>query len=284
MTLVRLGLMTVGITLVALAVIGAAYEWQAQQPDGGGATAMASAQATPTPGQFLERSRHDFRIRHLSTYEFAPSQATRDLASRHTGWNGLHKRVWYEVVPEGRSDMPLVILLHGSGRDGLSLVEMWKDVAAREGVALLAPDGIGNEWSFSEADAPFLAMVVDRMAQAHGIDRNRVYLFGHSAGAVYGQYLLNRVEGPWSAAVLHAGYAPTKIMRPPMTAKPFRLYLGTKDHIFAVENARTTAKTLATMGHDTELMLIPGHTHWLYQVGPQIAADAWMWLDGLPRP
>ncbi len=83
--------------------------------------------------------------------------------------------------------------------------------------------------------------------------------------------------------MLHAGYAPSKALQRRKTPKPYRLYLGAEDHIFSVETARALGRAMAEAGHDNELVVIPRHTHWLYQVGPQIAEDAWAWLDSLPR-
>ncbi|MFX0546865.1 PHB depolymerase family esterase [Roseovarius sp. S1116L3] len=284
MALLRWALLSLGVILVAVALVGAAVVFKDQQAAQASSAAMPVGTAAPEPGEFREIKRTDFRIRQLSTYEFSPSEATRQLASKHAAWRGPNRRVWYEVSPKriGPST-PLVILLHGAGRDGLSLIEIWKDVAAREGIALLALDSIGSSWRLEDADPAFLVSLVDKMVAHHGIDPARIYLFGHSSGAFYAQYLLNRVDGPWAAAALHAGYAPSNALQRPATPKPYRLYLGAEGHIFSVETARALGRGLAEVGHDNELVIIPRHTHWLYQVGPQIAADAWDWLDSRPR-
>ncbi|MFX0542078.1 hypothetical protein ACEWPM_010150 [Roseovarius sp. S4756] len=284
MAIFRLFLLSLGVVLTGVALVGAAVIFKGQQAAQASSAAMPVATAAPEPGEFRETRRTDFRIQQLSTYEFAPSEATRQLASKRAAWRGPNRRVWYEVAPKRTGpSTPLVILLHGAGRDGLSLIEMWKDVAALEGLALLALDSIGSSWRLEDADPAFLVSLVDKMVTDHGIDPARIYLFGHSSGAFYAQYLLNRVDGPWSAAVLHAGYASRNALQRPETPKPYRLYLGAEDHIFSVETARALGRDLAEVGHDNELIVIPRHTHWLYQVGPQIAADAWSWLDSLSQ-
>jgi predicted esterase len=49
------------------------------------------------------------------------------------------------------------VLLHGSGRNGLSLVEKWKDLASKEGIILAGPDAANpNVWSPSEDGPDFL--------------------------------------------------------------------------------------------------------------------------------
>ena len=38
---------------------------------------------------------------------------------------------------------------------------------------------------------------------------------------------------------------------------------------------------MALAGHPVQLVLIPGHTHWFYEIGPQNAEDAWAWFAAL---
>lgn len=284
MTIFRWLCLSLGVLLVGAALIGAAVFAKKHGLVQSAALAMrASADEAPRGGHFEQRQRDDFRIIDLDVYKFSPSRETRDLVTQHAAWRGTDNRVWYEFAPDKGGAMPLVILLHGAGRDGLSLVEMWKDVATRDGIALLAPDGIDANWRLADGDPDFIAALVEKMIAQHDIDPARIYLFGHSAGATYAQYLLNRIDGPWTAAALHAGYAPLDLMRPPATAKPYRLYIGTREHIFSLETAENVGRAMAQMGHDNDLMVISGHTHWLYQAGPQIAADAWAWLDSRAR-
>ena len=100
----------------------------------------------------------------------------------------------------------------------------------------------------------------------------------------YAAFLVNRGIGPWRAAALHGGYGPPDQYRPTPEAPPLRLYLGERDHIFSVEGAQAAAAALAAAGHDTELHLIPDHTHWFYEIGPNLAADAWGWFNRLDDP
>ena len=49
------------------------------------------------------------------------------------------KRTYYLFVPENlktSEPAPLIILFHGSGRDGLSLVDKWKEIANKETIIL----------------------------------------------------------------------------------------------------------------------------------------------------
>src|SRR5689334_10719177 len=62
---------------------------------------------------------------------------------------GGKKRVYYLYVPDNVAPKPaLIVTLHGSGRDGLSLVEKWKDIADQEGFILAGPNAMdSSKWS-----------------------------------------------------------------------------------------------------------------------------------------
>jgi hypothetical protein len=57
------------------------------------------------------------------------------------------KRIFYLFVPEKLEDkqVPLIITLHGSGRDGRILVDHWKNLASKEGIILAGPDATVRE-------------------------------------------------------------------------------------------------------------------------------------------
>ena len=76
----------------------------------------------------------------------------------------------------------------------------------------------------------------------------------------------------------HAGYAPLNLISPASDAKPVRFYLGSRDHIFSSDGAKAVGYKLAESGHEAELVIIPGHSHWFYEAGPKIADDAWKWF------
>jgi len=117
--------------------------------------------------------------------------------------------------------------------------------------------------------------IVADMSARTNIDPTRIYLFGHSDGAACALVLLNRTLGPWRAAALHAGYVPTDRLHPPQTALPLRLYLGDRDQIFSVAGAQSATWAMARMGHPLRLTILPDHDHWVYDIGPNLAADAW---------
>jgi poly(3-hydroxybutyrate) depolymerase len=66
--------------------------------------------------------------------------------------------VYYLYVPENVASKPaLIVTLHGSGRDGLSLVEKWKDIADQEGFILAGPNAMNSEkWNSADDSPDFL--------------------------------------------------------------------------------------------------------------------------------
>src|SRR6476659_4250611 len=92
------------------------------------------------------------------------------------------ERTYYTFVPEKlAAPAPLLLLLHGSGRDGMSQINEWKDLAGKEGFILAAPDSANSQaWSMGTDGPEFLHAVVEAVRAKNSIDGKRIYIFGHS--------------------------------------------------------------------------------------------------------
>jgi poly(3-hydroxybutyrate) depolymerase len=120
---------------------------------------------------------------------------------------GGKKRTYYVFIPTGlTSSAPLLLLLHGSGHDGMSLIDPWKGLAQKQGIILVAPDSSNSAVWDQRIDGPdFLHAVVAEVEAKSAVDPRRVYLFGHSGGAMYA-LALSIVESEYFAATaIHAG-------------------------------------------------------------------------------
>ncbi|MGB3408466.1 MAG: dienelactone hydrolase family protein [Jannaschia sp.] len=198
--------------------------------------------------------------------------------TRHVTESGV---VWWAAGPVEGPPRPVVILLHGAGRDGHSMVDMWHEVAMAEGVILVAPDfGSLPDSSVGLYDPRAALAALDQAATLYPVDDARVVLFGHSRGGIAAQLWANRVDGPWRAVAVHAGTLPANLVAPVTSGKPVRHYLGTMDQTFSFEEGRESAAAMADAGHPFELVALSGHTHWFYEQGEAISADAWNWLRG----
>src|SRR5204863_3917691 len=122
------------------------------------------------------------------------------------------KRTYYLFVPgsvTAAAPAPLLILLHGSGRNGLSLVEKWKDLANKEGIIIAGPDAINSQGWNIPADGPeFLHDLTSELKAKYPIDPRRMYLFGHSAGAAFALYMSLYESEYFAATAIHAGALP----------------------------------------------------------------------------
>jgi poly(3-hydroxybutyrate) depolymerase len=157
------------------------------------------------------------------------------------------------------------------------MLDMWKSLAASQHVTLIAPDFLDASPNLHSDGEAFLSHVLTEAEKNFSVDRNRIYLFGHSAGAILALHLANN-PGPWRAVAVHAGGPDTSQLSRMANAPAVRIYLGEKDHIFYVDDVRQGAKAMASVGHRTELVVIRNHTHWYYKIGRRLAAHAWEFL------
>jgi acetyl esterase/lipase len=118
-------------------------------------------------------------------------------------------RTYYLFVPDSAKakPAPLLILLHGSGRDGRILVEHWQSLAKKEGIILAGPDAVVRQ-GWGRDDGPlFIRDVIEAVQTDYAVDRRAMYVFGHSAGAIlHGHFLgaLSRLRVPIESCHLWA--------------------------------------------------------------------------------
>jgi poly(3-hydroxybutyrate) depolymerase len=197
------------------------------------------------------------------------------------------ERTYYLFVPDKISPatpVPLIVLLHGSGRNGLSLVEKWKELAKKEGIIIVGPDSVTSEgWKIPEDGPDFIHELIEALKAKYPINPRRVYLFGHSAGA--GQALhLSLLESEYFAATaVHAGALGPEgspYLEGAQRKIPIAIFVGTNDQFFPLPLVRATRDALNARGFKSELTEIKGHTHWYYDRAPEINRSAWEFLKG----
>jgi poly(3-hydroxybutyrate) depolymerase len=194
------------------------------------------------------------------------------------------KRSYYLFVPSSiKSPAPLIVLLHGSGRDGNSLVEKWKDLAAKEGFIIAGPDAeSGGGWSAPRDGPDFLHELVEELKSKYSIDPQRVYLFGHSAGAVFALMMAMAESEYFAATAIHAGAFRDpdeyKVIASATRKIPLAIWVGTNDAFFPLSDVRATRDAFRTKGFTIEVTEMPGHTHWYYDVAGSINQGAWEFL------
>jgi len=216
----------------------------------------------------------------------APAVATAaDKMTRETFGSGGRTRTYYLLVPEAAKKAgspPLVVLLHGSGRDGKSLVEKWEPLAKKEGLVMVGPDALSSDgWRVPEDGPDFLYDLIEMLTIQLDIDRRRVYLFGHSAGAGHA-LVMGLLESEYFAAVaIHAGalnQSAFALIERATRKTPIGIWIGTNDALFPLKVVRATRDALKAQGFEPVMNELSGHTHWYYDRAPEINKQAWAFL------
>jgi poly(3-hydroxybutyrate) depolymerase len=204
---------------------------------------------------------------------------------KQTFTSGGIQRTVYTFVPEkaAAAPAPLIITLHGSGRDGKILVDHWKDLASKEGIILAGPDAtIRDGWDLAKDGPEVLHDLVEDLKARYKIDDRRVYIFGHSAGAIHG-LALGVLESEYFAAIAaHAGVLQRELGQHAKDAPrklPIGMWVGTTDRLFPVDIVRATHTALKSFGYPAELTEIPRHTHDYYSRAGQINKEVWAFLQ-----
>jgi poly(3-hydroxybutyrate) depolymerase len=195
------------------------------------------------------------------------------------------KRTYYLFVPAVATPehpVPVVVLLHGSGRNGLSLMDKWKDLANKEGFIAVAPDAITPEGWRAPIDGPdFLHELLSVVKAQYPIDSHRMYLFGHSGGASFALYMALYESEYFAAAAIHAGALrpeDEKIVKLATRKIPMHIAVGDRDPFFPLAAVHATRDVLVANGFQVGLTEMKGHDHWYYDLAPKINAEAWDFL------
>ncbi len=218
----------------------------------------------------------------------APAASARSGSiQKETLTSGGQKRVCHVYRPDGLSPetaTPLLILLHGSGRDGASQVKEWRSLADREGLLLAAPDALDRSgWAIPDDGPQFLADVAAFLRARYPIDTSRVYLFGHSAGAVFALSMAAMESEFFAAAAVHAGAfrdsSEANVLAFASRKIPVLLVVGSRDPFFPLQAVRDTKKAFEAKGFPCTLLELEGYDHDYYRHSNEINQKAWAFLS-----
>lgn len=214
---------------------------------------------------------------------FAVAPGSSEKIVKETTRSQGKERTYYLFVPDKITKAPpvsLIVLLHGSGRNGLSLVEKWQELSKKEGLIIVGPDSQNSEGWNIPADGPdFIHDLVEMLKAKYPINARRVYLFGHSAGAGQALYLSMLESEYFAATAVHAGAMDdSPVIDRAQRKIPIAIFVGTNDQFFPLPVVRATRDALNARGFKTELTEIPGHTHWYYDRAKEINQSAWEFL------
>ncbi len=96
---------------------------------------MPALEAPTHVGTLIEERRDDLFVPHSGKFEYSVPEHTAREATIH--WIG--ERRWYSYHPDTKhGPSPVIMLFHGAGRNGLSMIDMWRDTADQHGLFLIA--------------------------------------------------------------------------------------------------------------------------------------------------
>lgn len=214
-----------------------------------------------------------------------PAHSAQHEVSEHTFRVDGLRRTFYSYSPAERAaaTRPLLVVLHGSYGKANAMVELWTDLAQTHGFIVAAPVARQPAAWQIRADGPqFMHALIDEIARLHPIDRRRIYLFGHSGGAVYALTLSMLESDYFAATAVHAGAwrQPNEFIAVPHARRaiPVAIFVGDRDEYFTLQDVRKTHQALQTAGHPSNLTIIPGHTHDYSRAAEEINRAAWQWM------
>jgi polyhydroxybutyrate depolymerase len=167
------------VILVSLLVLLGVLVMGCSKKDGSGYPLSATPAPGETPGGFT---------------------ATRSAGTTHGTWNfGGQERTFRLFIPFGikaGEKVPLVVALHGGlgSGDQFAAASGFESLARDEGFVVVFPDGVGNTWNGGGCcgqaarqnidDVGFLAALIDLLVREAPVDASRVFMTGHSNGAI----------------------------------------------------------------------------------------------------
>ncbi len=192
-------------------------------------------------------------------------------------------RTYYTLLPEKiTTPVPLLLLLRGSGRDGMSQIDAWKDLAEKERILLVAPDSANSRnWVFGTDGPKFLHDVIEAVRSRYSVDGRRIYIFGHSAGATFALYMGITQPEYFAAVAVHAGAVKEEYHPLPAKAArklPIAIWVGTKDQSYSLDLVRGAREELNKRGFDARVTEMEGHDHDYYAVAAELNPKVWKFL------
>lgn len=215
------------------------------------------------------------------------AQRTEEVAAKQLTWEDK-KMPWLEksfnLAPEGKR--ALWISMHGGGGAPANVNDQqWRNqirlYAPEEGIVVAprAPTNNWNLWHESHID-PLFARLIDDFVAVRGVDPNRVYLMGYSAGGDGVWQLAPRMADRFAAVAMMAGH-PNGVSLVGVRNLPFAAFVGGEDA--AYQRNKVVPEKIAELdalqkgdpeGYVHWGKVYPGLPHWMN--GQDAEALPWM--------
>jgi poly(3-hydroxybutyrate) depolymerase len=205
-------------------------------------------------------------------------------------------RVFVPSAYDGSKPLPIVVALHGLGNNEDSFFDSYQRrvpaLAEKHGFLVVAPLGYRVDgfygWGAATAADPAVKQVRERseqdvlqvlarMRRDYRIDERRIYLLGHSMGAIGAWAIAAKHPALWAGVAAFAGLCtPATVAR--FSDIPQFVVHGDADPTVPVAGSRTMVAEMRKLGMDVTYVEVPGGGH-SDVVVPQLEA-AFRFLDG----
>ncbi|MBI1876245.1 MAG: dienelactone hydrolase family protein [Acidobacteria bacterium] len=198
-------------------------------------------------------------------------------------------RVHVPKAYNGSKPFPLIVALHGLGANEDSFLDGYSkrlpELAEQHGYLVAAPLGYRVDGFYGsgvagsndpvtrrtrELSEQDVMQVLARMRRDYKIDEQRIYLMGHSMGAIGTWYLTAKYPDVWAAVAPFSGLGtPASVAR--MKHIPQFVVHGDADPTVNVSGSRTMVAEMKKLGVDVTYIEVAGGNH-INVVVPNLAA------------
>jgi predicted esterase len=225
----------------------------------------------------------DLHLKDLSLGKYEYTSQVSENQRVVLSYGGVERSYFIYFPKNIEEKMPVLVALHGAGRSGSSMIDMWSKNAERHSFVVIAPNGNGNSWNTGIDECGFIYETIKHALSKRRVTYNEIFLFGHSAGAMQAITLAAEHPDKFKSVVAHAGTVPFPIRASGsnLSGSNIRiaLFLGDRDHIFSIASARKTVDWLSSLGLSPTLYILKNHSHWYYDDADRINESAWEFLS-----
>ena len=199
---------------------------------------------------------------------------------------GGTEHTYYLYVPSPAKDgrpMPVIVLMHGAGGDGLGQAAAWIRIAEANNIILIAPN-IANSaraWDELYEHPEWIRGAIDEVGKSRPVDGRRMYLWGYSAGGMFSFYFAFLESRYFAAAAVHGGVIENfKYQMADFAVRkvPFAYYIGTRDQWWTVDQTRATRDALTSRQFPVHYVELKGADHDFHARSEEVTGDAWKFM------
>lgn len=213
--------------------------------------------------------------------------ATKDLSPKSV-FCGKFQYHYLLYAPPRTGASPAILILHGAGDQPAPMLEAWKSLAKKEGIALIVPQ-LPMAPAFEEVAPQVFRCMVEDAKKSVLIDPQRIYIFGHSMGGYLAYDAAMLQSNYFAAAAIHAMGISEEyygIVAKAARKMPIAIYVGDIERPDLYDKTCKTRDLLKKENFEVHFVELRDHDHNYYALSDHINEDSWNFLKNkkLPNP